>query len=114
MKHLAEYRDAVKVARDNPDREIVFLAIDFETTAPANALAVKLAKQQGLPNFSMLVSHVLVPHIRHPPQGHSPSSGKSRSQPRTPSTARCGLGSGRGYNCDRTGHAARPRESPWA
>ena len=53
--------DAVKVARDNPDREVVFLAIGFETTAPANALAVKFAKQQGLRNFSMLVSHVLVP-----------------------------------------------------
>jgi hydrogenase expression/formation protein HypD len=53
--------DAVKLARDNPGREVVFLAIGFETTAPANALAVKLAKQQGLANFSMLVSHVLVP-----------------------------------------------------
>ena len=53
--------DAVKLARDNPSREVVFLAIGFETTAPANALAVKLAKQQGLANFSMLVSHVLVP-----------------------------------------------------
>lgn len=53
--------DAVKIARENPEREVVFLAIGFETTAPANAMAVKLAKQQGLRNFSALVSHVLVP-----------------------------------------------------
>jgi hydrogenase expression/formation protein HypD len=53
--------DAVKLARQHPDREVVFLAIGFETTAPANAMAVKLAKEQGLENFSMLVSHVLVP-----------------------------------------------------
>jgi len=53
--------DAVKLAHAHPDREVVFLAIGFETTAPANALAVKLAQQQRLRNFSMLVSHVLVP-----------------------------------------------------
>lgn len=53
--------DAVKLARQHPDREVVFLAIGFETTAPANAMAVKVAKEQGLENFSMLVSHVLVP-----------------------------------------------------
>ena len=53
--------DAVKLAHAHPDREIVFLAIGFETTAPANAMAVKLASQQGLKNFSTLVSHVLVP-----------------------------------------------------
>ncbi len=53
--------DAVKIARENPDRQVVFLAIGFETTAPANAMAVKFAKQQGLRNFSALVSHVLVP-----------------------------------------------------
>jgi hydrogenase expression/formation protein HypD len=53
--------DAVKLARAHPGREVVFLAIGFETTAPANAMAVKVAKQQGLANFSMLVSHVLVP-----------------------------------------------------
>ena len=53
--------DAVKLAHAHPDREIVFLAIGFETTAPANAMAVKLASQQGLKNFSILVSHVLVP-----------------------------------------------------
>ncbi len=53
--------DAVKLARQNPDREVVFFAIGFETTAPANAMAVKLARQQGVNNFSALVSHVLVP-----------------------------------------------------
>jgi len=53
--------DAVKLARRHPDREVVFLAIGFETTAPANAAAVKVAAEQGLTNFSMLVSHVLVP-----------------------------------------------------
>ena len=53
--------DAVKIARDNPGREVVFFAVGFETTAPANAMAVHLAKDQGLENFSVLVSHVLVP-----------------------------------------------------
>jgi len=53
--------DAVKLAGLHPDREVVFLAIGFETTAPANALAVKVAAAQGLQNFSLLVSHVLVP-----------------------------------------------------
>jgi hydrogenase expression/formation protein HypD len=53
--------DAVTIARHSPDRQVVFFGIGFETTAPANAMAVKLASQQGLRNFSMLVSHVLVP-----------------------------------------------------
>jgi hydrogenase expression/formation protein HypD len=53
--------DAVKIARDNPSRRVVFFGIGFETTAPANALAVWTAKKQGVKNFSMLVSHVLVP-----------------------------------------------------
>ena len=53
--------DAVSIARENPDREVVFFAIGFETTAPANAMAVKLAKDQNVSNFSALVSHVLVP-----------------------------------------------------
>ena len=52
---------AVKIARANPDRQVVFLAIGFETTAPANAMAAWQAKHEGLSNFSMLVSHVLVP-----------------------------------------------------
>ncbi len=53
--------DALKIARENPDCEVVFFGIGFETTAPANAMAVFQAKAQGLTNFSMLVSHVLVP-----------------------------------------------------
>ena len=53
--------DALNIARQNPEREVVFFGIGFETTAPANAMAVHLAKQQGVSNFSMLVSHVLVP-----------------------------------------------------
>jgi len=53
--------DAVKIARENPDSEVVFFAVGFETTAPANAMAVFQAKREGLRNFSLLVSHVLVP-----------------------------------------------------
>ncbi len=53
--------DAVKLAEENPDKEVVFFAIGFETTAPANAMAVHQAKQRGITNFSVLVSHVLVP-----------------------------------------------------
>jgi hydrogenase expression/formation protein HypD len=53
--------EAVKIARANPDRKVVFLAIGFETTAPANAMAAWLAKREGLKNLSLLVSHVLVP-----------------------------------------------------
>jgi hydrogenase expression/formation protein HypD len=53
--------EAVKIARANPERNIVFLAIGFETTAPPNAMALWQAKRQRLSNFSMLVSHVLVP-----------------------------------------------------
>ncbi|MFB3903289.1 MAG: hydrogenase formation protein HypD [Acidobacteriota bacterium] len=53
--------DAVKLARAHPDRQIVFLAVGFETTAPANALAVEQASRLHLENFTILVSHVLVP-----------------------------------------------------
>ncbi|MEO8609239.1 MAG: hydrogenase formation protein HypD [Chloroflexota bacterium] len=53
--------DAVKIARENPVKQVVFFAVGFETTAPANAMAVYQAKQQGIKNFSILVSHVLVP-----------------------------------------------------
>ena len=53
--------DAVKLARERPDRQIVFFAVGFETTAPANAMAVFQARREGLKNFSVLVSHVLVP-----------------------------------------------------
>lgn len=53
--------DALKIARDNPARQVVFFGVGFETTAPANAMAVWQARREGLTNFSMLVSHVLVP-----------------------------------------------------
>jgi hydrogenase expression/formation protein HypD len=53
--------DCLKIARANPDKKVVFFAIGFETTAPANAMAVWQAHQQGIKNFSVLVSHVLVP-----------------------------------------------------
>ena len=53
--------DALNIARDNPDREVVFFGIGFETTAPANAMTVYQARRLGVPNFSLLVSHVLVP-----------------------------------------------------
>jgi hydrogenase expression/formation protein HypD len=53
--------DAVGIARENPRKRVVFFGIGFETTAPANAMAVFQAKKQGVKNFSMLVSHVLVP-----------------------------------------------------
>jgi hydrogenase expression/formation protein HypD len=53
--------DALKLAKANPDHQVVFFAVGFETTAPANAMAVYQAKQQDVTNFSILVSHVLVP-----------------------------------------------------
>ncbi|HEX7498428.1 MAG TPA: hydrogenase formation protein HypD [Candidatus Limnocylindrales bacterium] len=53
--------DAVRIASANPDRQVVFFAIGFETTAPANAMAVWQASRLGLDNFTVLVSHVLVP-----------------------------------------------------
>lgn len=53
--------DSLQIARDNPDRQVVFFGVGFETTAPANAMAVFQAHREGLQNYSMLVSHVLVP-----------------------------------------------------
>jgi hydrogenase expression/formation protein HypD len=53
--------DAVELAVKNPEKQVVFFAVGFETTAPADALSVHLAKRRGLKNFSLLVSHVLVP-----------------------------------------------------
>lgn len=53
--------DCLKTARANPNKQVVFFAIGFETTAPANAMSVWQAKRQGVKNFSILVSHVLVP-----------------------------------------------------
>jgi hydrogenase expression/formation protein HypD len=53
--------DALKIAQENPDKQVVFFAIGFETTAPANAMAVAQAKRLGITNYSVLVSHVRVP-----------------------------------------------------
>ena len=53
--------EAVNIARSNPDRQVVFFAVGFETTAPANALSVVHAQKLGLTNYSILASHVLVP-----------------------------------------------------
>jgi len=53
--------DAVALAREHPDRQVVFFAVGFETTAPANAMAVVHARRAGLENFSILSAHVLVP-----------------------------------------------------
>jgi hydrogenase expression/formation protein HypD len=55
--------DAVNLAAANPDRKVVFFAIGFETTAPANAMSVWMARKRRLTNFSVLVSHVLVPPV---------------------------------------------------
>ena len=53
--------DAVEIAENEPSKQVVFFGVGFETTAPANAMAVFQARRRGLDNFSMLVSHVLVP-----------------------------------------------------
>ncbi|HMK38207.1 MAG TPA: hydrogenase formation protein HypD [Bacteroidota bacterium] len=53
--------DAVRIAGENPDKHVVFFGVGFETTAPANAMSVFQAKKQGIRNFSLLCSHVLVP-----------------------------------------------------
>ncbi|MFA6313197.1 MAG: hydrogenase formation protein HypD [Sterolibacterium sp.] len=64
--------DALKIARENPQREVVFLAIGFETTTPPTALAIRQASQEGLKNFSVLCNHVLTPsaitHILESPE----------------------------------------------
>lgn len=53
--------EAVSIAKENPDKEVVFFAVGFETTAPANALSVLHAEKEGISNYSILASHVLVP-----------------------------------------------------
>jgi hydrogenase expression/formation protein HypD len=53
--------EAVSIAKQNPDKEVVFFAVGFETTAPANALSVLHAEKEGINNYSILASHVLVP-----------------------------------------------------
>ena len=64
--------DALQIARDNPQREVVFFAIGFETTTPPTALAVQQAQREGLANFSVLCCHVLTPaaitHILESPE----------------------------------------------
>jgi hydrogenase expression/formation protein HypD len=57
--------DAVRIARENQDKQVVFFAVGFETTAPANAMSVLQAQSEGLSNFSVLVSHVCVPPAMH-------------------------------------------------
>jgi len=57
--------EALKIARDNPEKQVVFFGIGFETTAPANAISVIKASEQDLDNYSMLVSHVRVPPAMH-------------------------------------------------
>ena len=57
--------DAVKIAQENPDKQVVFFAIGFETTAPANAMSVIHAQKMGLQNYSLLVSQVRVPPAMH-------------------------------------------------
>ena len=57
--------DALKIAQENPDKEVVFFAIGFETTAPANAMSAMQAKALGVKNYSILVSHVRVPPAMH-------------------------------------------------
>ncbi|MEW8509363.1 MAG: hydrogenase formation protein HypD [Candidatus Thiodiazotropha sp.] len=54
-------RDALRIARENPDREVVFFAIGFETTTPPSAVALRQAKAEGLNNFSLFCNHVLTP-----------------------------------------------------
>jgi hydrogenase expression/formation protein HypD len=53
--------DALSIARENPEKQVVFFAVGFETTAPNTAMTVAQAEREGLDNFSLLVSHVLVP-----------------------------------------------------
>jgi hydrogenase expression/formation protein HypD len=57
--------DAIHIARQNPDKKVVFFAIGFETTAPANCMSVLQAKSLGLKNYCVLVSHVCVPPAMH-------------------------------------------------
>lgn len=54
-------QDALRIARENPDREVVFFAIGFETTTPPSAVALRQAKTEGLKNFSLFCNHVLTP-----------------------------------------------------
>lgn len=72
IKMVYSTLDALKIARDNPDREVVFFAIGFETTTPPTAAAIKQAEREGLSNFSVFCNHVLTPsaigHILESPE----------------------------------------------
>jgi hydrogenase expression/formation protein HypD len=65
VRMIYSTQDALKIARDNPDRQVVFFAIGFETTTPPTAVAVKQAAAEGLKNFSVLCNHVLTPAAMH-------------------------------------------------
>lgn len=65
VRMIYSTQDALNIARDNPDRQVVFLAIGFETTTPPTAVAVKQAAAEGLSNFSILCNHVLTPAAMH-------------------------------------------------
>ena len=65
MRMVYSPLDALRIARENPDREVVFFAIGFETTAPSTALTLKRAKAEGMTNFSCICNHVtIVPPLR--------------------------------------------------
>jgi len=61
IRMIYSTQDALKIARENPDREVVFFAIGFETTTPPTAVAIKQAREQDLKNFSIFCNHVLTP-----------------------------------------------------
>jgi len=65
VRMIYSTQDALKIARDNPEREVVFFAIGFETTTPPTAVAIKQAAAEGLKNFSILCNHVLTPAAMH-------------------------------------------------
>ncbi|MDD4927878.1 MAG: hydrogenase formation protein HypD [Gallionella sp.] len=65
VRMIYSTQDVLKIARDNPQREVVFFAIGFETTTPPTAVAVKQAAAEGLKNFSILCNHVLTPAAMH-------------------------------------------------
>lgn len=65
VRMIYSTQDALKIARDNPTRQVVFMAIGFETTTPPTAVAIQQAAAEGLKNFSILCNHVLTPAAMH-------------------------------------------------
>lgn len=65
VRMIYSTQDALKIAREHPDKQVVFLAIGFETTTPPTAVAIKQAAVQGIKNFSILCDHVLTPAAMH-------------------------------------------------